>query len=68
MDIFQLDEGSGQWERSEELHRERAYSVPQLTDMLHRAGFRDIRTYGDKKFRAPAKGEQRIFFTARKDD
>ena len=68
MDIFQLDPASGQWERGVELHRERAYSVEQLTEMLHRAGFRDIRVYGDKKLRAPAADEQRIFFVARKDD
>ena len=68
MDIFQLDEDSGQWARSEELHRERAYTVEQLTEMLHQAGFRDVRTYGDRKLRAPAPGEQRIFFAARKDD
>ena len=68
MDIFQLDPASGQWERDVELHRERAYSVEQLTEMLQRAGFRDIRVYGDKKLRAPAADEQRIFFVARKDD
>lgn len=68
MDIFQLDPASGQWERGVELHRERAYSVEQLTEMLHRAGFRDIRVYGDKKLRAPTADEQRIFFVARKDD
>ena len=68
MDIFQLDPASGQWERDVELHRERAYSVEQLTEMLHRAGFRDIRVYGDKKLRAPTADEQRIFFVARKDD
>ena len=68
MDIFQLDPASGQWERGVELHRERAYSVEQLTEMLHRAGFRDIRVYGDKKLHAPAADEQRIFFVARKDD
>ena len=68
MDIFQLDEDSGQWARSEELHRERAYTVEQLTEMLYRAGFRDVRVHGDRKLRAPAPGEQRIFFAARKDD
>ena len=68
MDIFQLDPASGQWERGVELHRERAYSVEQLTEMLQRAGFRDIRVYGDKKLRAPAADEQRIFFVARKDN
>jgi len=67
MDIFCLDEESGLWERGEELHRERAYTVEELTALMEQAGFRDIKVFGDRKMRAPAPGEQRIFFTARKD-
>ena len=67
MDLFRLEE-NGLWRREEELHRERAYPVDQLTAMLERAGFSDIRTYADFQFRPPAPGAQRIFFTARKDD
>ncbi|MCI8303125.1 MAG: methyltransferase domain-containing protein [Lawsonibacter sp.] len=67
MDIFQLDEATGQWERGEELHRERAYTVAELTQMLEQAGFREIKTYGELKMRPPKADEQRIFFTARKE-
>ena len=67
MDLFRREE-NGLWRREEELHRERAYTVPELTAMLERAGFADIRTYAAFRFRPPAPGEQRIFFTARKDD
>ena len=67
MDIFQLDPSSGQWSRGEELHRERAYTVPELTAMLQAAGFTDVRTWGELKLRPPRPGEPRIFFTARKD-
>ena len=67
MDLFRLEE-NGLWRREEELHRERAYPVPELTAMLERAGFSDIRTYAAFQFRPPAPGAQRIFFTARKDD
>jgi len=67
MDIFRLDETSGQWERGEELHEERAYTVEELTGFLQQAGFRDIKVYGDRKMRAPIPGEDRIFFVARKD-
>ena len=67
MDLFRREE-SGLWRREEELHRERAYTVPELTAMLERAGFADIRTYAAFRFRPPAQGEQRIFFTARTDD
>lgn len=67
IDIFQLDEESGQWERGEELHQERAYTVDELTGFLTDAGFIDIKVYGDRKLRAPKPGEDRIFFVARKD-
>lgn len=67
MDLFRLDEETGQWQRGEELHRERAYTVSELTALLEQAGFRDIRTYGNLKMKPPKPGEDRIFFTARKD-
>jgi SAM-dependent methyltransferase len=67
MDIFQLDQETGQWERGEELHRERAYTVEELTDFLQAAGFRDIKVYGNLKMRPPKQGEDRVFFAARKD-
>ncbi len=66
MDIFRLDPTTGQWDRGEELHRERAYSVPELTSLLEEAGFIDIRTFGELKMRPPKPDERRIFFTARK--
>ena len=68
MDIFQLDPESGQWERGEELHRERAYTIPELTGYLERAGFRDIQVFGDLKLRRPKPGEGRVFFVARKEN
>ena len=68
MDIFRLDRESGTWERGEELHRERAYTIPELTDYLRQAGFQDIKVYGQLKMRPPVPGEERVFFAARKDD
>ena len=67
MDVFRLDPSTGQWDRGEELHRERAYTVPELSAMLAQAGFVDVKTYGALKMRPPKAGEQRIFFTARKE-
>lgn len=67
MDIFRLDRATGRWDRGAELHRERAYTVPELTAMLQEAGFVDVRAWGELKMRSPKPGEQRIFFTARKD-
>ena len=63
MDLFTLAE-DGSWDRSFELHRQRGYSVEQLTRWLEEAGFADVRTCGDMVRRSPREGEQRIYFTA----
>ena len=67
MDIFRLDPDSGQWDRGEEIHEERAYTIPELTGFLQQAGFRDIKVYGELKLRPPVPNEGRVFFVARKD-
>ena len=64
MDLFQRHGEA--WHRSFEEHREYAYSQEQLTDFLKAAGFTHIEAYADRKFEAPAEGEQRIYFKARK--
>ena len=64
MDLFQR---RGEiWHRSFEEHREYAYSQQQLTAFLQEAGFTSIRVFGDREFRDPVAGEQRIYFKARK--
>ena len=64
MDLFQR-QGKA-WIRSYEEHREYAYSEEQLHSYLKAAGFTHIEVYADRKFEAPAEGEQRIYFKARK--
>ena len=66
MDLF-FREGGRLWRREEEVHEEYAYDPAELEDMLRAAGFRHIRQYGELKLRAPAPGEGRIFFAARKE-
>ena len=62
MDLFFRRE-DGAWDRQTELHRQRAYTVAQLTDWLTEAGFGDIRVYGDMRLRRPRDDEQRIYFS-----
>ena len=64
MDLFQRQ--GDVWHRSFEEHQEYAYSRKQLTVFLKEAGFNKIRVYADRKFQDPARGEQRIYFSARK--
>ncbi len=66
MDIFERN--GANWLRGGELHREYAYTMDELADYLQAAGFADIKQYGELKRRAPKKGEQRIFFAARKGE
>lgn len=65
-DLFCREE-NGLWDRMEEVHEEYAYEPEELEDMLRQAGFRQIKQYGELKMRRPAPGEERIFFTARKE-
>ena len=64
MDLFQRE--GEVWYRSFEEHREYAYTREQLTQYLKDAGFTHIRVYADGRMEAPAPGEQRIYFSARK--
>ena len=66
MDIFRATE-DGTWERGEEVHEEYAYSLDELEEFLRDAGFVDVRRWGNLKLRAPRPGEERVFFTARKE-
>ncbi len=64
MDLFQRQGDC--WHRSFEEHKEYAYSAGQLTAYLKAAGFTSIAVYADRRFEAPAPGEQRIYIKARK--
>ena len=63
VDLFRL-QSDGAWDRQLEIHRQRAYTVEELTAWLKAAGFADIRICGDMVRRSPREGEQRVYFTA----
>lgn len=65
MDIFQ--KRGAHWQRSFEEHIEYAYTPQELTDWLEQTGFTRVRRYGERVLRAPGETEQRIYFTARKE-
>lgn len=66
MDIFRLRENDV-WERGEEVHEEYAYTLEELEQYLREAGFTEVRRWGNLKLRPPRPGEERVFFTARKE-
>ena len=65
VDLFTL-QPNGAWERSTEYHRQRYYSVENLTCWLRETGFTDIRAYGDCRMRRPNERDGRIYISARR--
>lgn len=66
MDIF-CREGE-LWRRGQEEHREYAYTVEELTQMLVETGFLGVKCYGAGKKRPSKPGDDRVFFFARKEE
>ena len=64
MDLFQRQ--GNLWHRSFEEHREYAYSSEQLVEFLKKAGFTNIRVYGDRRLEKPDQRDLRIYIKARK--
>lgn len=63
VDLFR-PEADGRWSRETEYHRQRYYSIEELTARLEEAGFTDIRIYGDCRMRKPREDEERIYFSS----
>ena len=63
-DIFEMNE-EGAWNRYQEHHAERIYSVEFLQRLLEETGFVDIEIRGELTDALPTEKEERIFFVAR---
>lgn len=61
LNFFVLRPG-GMYERFEERHLQRGYSVEQLKYLLRGAGFKNIEVYGELSYSAPKKDSERIVF------
>lgn len=66
IDLFALQD-DGSWWRDGEYHEEYAYTMEELAAWLSAAGFQQIKQFGNLRLSAPKEGEERIFFTARKE-
>lgn len=66
MDIFRRE--GELWRRGQEEHREYAYTVEELTEMLRAAGFRRIKHCAAGKKRPLKAGDDRVFFFTRKEE
>lgn len=66
--FFVLDEDTGQYDRFEELHVQRTFSVHEYENWLKEAGFEILDIFADFYDSQPSDNSERIFFIARKND
>ncbi|MGM0752247.1 MAG: class I SAM-dependent DNA methyltransferase [Bacillota bacterium] len=64
--FFVKDEETNQYERVEELHKQRTYPILTLKEWLKDAGFEVLNVSADFTEEAPADQSERIFFTCKK--
>lgn len=65
MDIFR--QSGNHWNRYYEQHRQRAYQIDELSEMLKTAGFSKIELFGNCSKKRYTDSDTRIFFAAWKD-
>ena len=63
---FFIKEEDGRFTRFEEVHQQRAYTEKEVLKMLKKAGFTNVKIYGDFTFEAPKEDSERIFFVCKK--
>ncbi|WRP05340.1 class I SAM-dependent methyltransferase [Rossellomorea aquimaris] len=64
--FFVKDEETNQYERVEELHKQRTYPILTLKEWLENAGFEVLNLSADFTEEAPTDHSERIFFTCKK--
>jgi SAM-dependent methyltransferase len=68
LSFFVLDEQSGKYDRFDELHYQRTFSIEQYSAMLMKSGFEILDINADFETKAPEEDSERIFFIATKND
>ncbi|WP_235182806.1 class I SAM-dependent DNA methyltransferase [Gracilibacillus boraciitolerans] len=66
--FFLLDESSGKYDRFDEQHSQRTFSVEIYKELLSKVGFKNIQLYGDFSIKQlnDNKSTERFFFTCQK--
>lgn len=62
--MFMREPGSGKYERWDECHRQRAYSLEKIREMLRGAGFELRDCFGEDMEAPPGAKDERIYFIA----
>jgi SAM-dependent methyltransferase len=66
LSFFVLDEGSGKYDRHDELHFQRTFSVQHYSEWLTKAGFELLEVNADFEHVPPQSHSERVFFIAHK--
>lgn len=66
LSFFVHDEQSGKYDRFDELHQQRTFSIEQYRDWLEKSGFEIIEITADFTPHSPKPQSERIFFMAKK--
>ena len=59
-------ENDGKYERIDEYHVEQCYEDNEIEKALKKAGFNDVKRYGDMSFEMPKNDEERVFYLVKK--
>ena len=62
---FFIKEEDGRFTRFEEVHQQRAYTEKEVLKMLKKAGFTNVKTYGDFTFEDPKEEARRLHETSK---
>jgi len=65
LDIF-IPNAEGMYQRVQEYHRERYYSIDTITALCKKTGLKVLAVYGDQKFRKPGPNTERIYFVVKR--
>jgi 2-polyprenyl-3-methyl-5-hydroxy-6-metoxy-1,4-benzoquinol methylase len=67
LSFFVLDDKSGKYDRFDELHYQRTFSIEQYSIWLKKAGFEILEINADFETKSPEPKSERIFFIVRKN-
>jgi SAM-dependent methyltransferase len=68
LSFFVLDDASEKYDRFDELHFQRTFTIEQYSTFLKDAGFEILEINADFETKSPQAESERIFFMARKND
>ena len=64
-ELFIEDEETGKYERFEECHYEKAYSIETIKNLIEKSGMKFIAVYDAYTFEPAKEDSERIFFIAK---